>query len=255
MINIGRGKWKNLNRTYEHYLRCFKQVLGLKVNLVLYVDAKAKAFAEEQRRGMESRTHIIKTTLRDTPYYKLYPRMAEIMNSTEYKKDNELFKLNLPEALYPDYVIITWTKLYFIDRTIKENPFKNNFFIWLDGGYGHCAPIFPASHIWRPRGLFEHADKVTFIELGKGIEEFRNVKDKIHKMSIAVINGGFIAGGTSALQKLYSLQNEQVEEWMDHGIVDDEQTVYLTLCYKYLSMFHLVRGTWHDAFKLFNSEK
>lgn len=38
------------------------------------------------------------------------------MNSTEYQQDNELVKLNLCEAFSPEYDIINWAKLYFVDR-------------------------------------------------------------------------------------------------------------------------------------------
>ncbi|XP_059177402.1 protein HtrL-like [Physella acuta] len=252
LIDIGRGNWTRFTRSYDDYLKFFHQILGLKVNLVLFVDRKAKAVAEEKRKGMEDRTRIIETTLQDIPYYKLRHRIAEIMNSTEYKKDNELVKMQLCEAFSPEYDIINWAKLYFVDRTVNENPFKNDFFIWLDGGYGHGKSIYPANHVWKPRGLFDHADKVTFIELKPGVGKYVTVKDKLHKISIAVMIGGFFAGGAVAMQDLYRLQRLQVSEWMEQGITDDDQTIYLTLYYKHPSLFRLVRGGWNDVFKLFN---
>ncbi|KAK0062683.1 protein HtrL-like isoform X2 [Biomphalaria pfeifferi] len=65
------------------------------------------------------------------------------MTCSEYKKDNELVAQQFCESYVPEYDILQLSKLYFINRTITENPFQTNFFICLDGGYGHGRDIYP----------------------------------------------------------------------------------------------------------------
>ncbi|CAL1529125.1 unnamed protein product [Lymnaea stagnalis] len=178
--------------------------------------------------------------------------MSEIMNSSEYQKDNELFKQKLCESYIPDYDILQLSKLYFMDRAVRENPFKTTYFMWMDGGYGHGNDVYPKDDVWTPKELFEHGDKVTFIDRTPGVRAFEKDKARLHKMSINILAGLFFAGGGQAFKELYEMQQQQVDEWMRDGVVDDDQTMYMLLYYKKPSLFHLVPGDWYDVFKLFN---
>uniref|UniRef100_A0A2C9KZU3 Uncharacterized protein n=1 Tax=Biomphalaria glabrata TaxID=6526 RepID=A0A2C9KZU3_BIOGL len=139
-------------------------------------------------------------------------------------------------------------------RTITENPFQTNFFIWLDGGYGHGQDIYPKNRLWFPKNLFEFADRATFLERTPGVKNLEEKQKILHKLSVNAMPGGFFAGGSKILSALYALQVRLVEEWMSSGIVDDDQTAYMLLYYKNPSMFRLVPADWFDVFKLFNSE-
>ncbi|CAL1535272.1 unnamed protein product [Lymnaea stagnalis] len=207
------------------------------------------------RRGREGRTHVVVTDLTTLPYYKYRDRMSEIMNSAEYKQDNELVDKHLCESYVPEYDILQLSKLYFMNRVIAENPFHTSYFIWLDGGYGHGLDIYPPDGVWIPKGLFEHSNQVTFLERDPGVELFRSDLHRLHKMSINIVPGGFFAGGIDALGALYEMQKQQLDEWMKSGVVDDDQTMYMQLYYKKPSLFHLVPADWHDAFKLFNAHE
>uniref|UniRef100_A0A2C9KZX9 Uncharacterized protein n=1 Tax=Biomphalaria glabrata TaxID=6526 RepID=A0A2C9KZX9_BIOGL len=254
MLDIGRGNWTKQSRPYNTYLSYMEGLLQLDVNMVVFVEPKGKPFIEWMRRGRENRTRITVTTLKDLPYYRYKDRMAEIMNSSEYKKDNELVAQQLCESYVPEYDILQLSKLYFINRTITENPFQTNFFIWLDGGYGHGQDIYPKNRLWFPKNLFEFADRATFLERTPGVKNLEEKQKILHKLSVNAMPGGFFAGGSKILSALYALQVRLVEEWMSSGIVDDDQTAYMLLYYKNPSMFRLVPADWFDVFKLFNSE-
>ncbi|CAL1529126.1 unnamed protein product [Lymnaea stagnalis] len=252
LFDIGRGSWPNQKRTYEAYLAYMRPLLKLNVNIFAFVDRKAKQFIDEYRKGKERRTHTRLAELKDLPFYRFRGRIAEIMNSTEYQKDNELFKRKLCESYIPDYDIVVLSKLYIMDRAVWENPFETTYFIWLDGGYGHGNDVYPKDDVWIPKGLFEHGDKVTFMEMGKGVRAYEKDKARLHKMTIATLAGGFFAGGSEVFKELYEMEKQQMDEWMRDGVVDDDQTMIMYLYYKKPSLFHLVPGNWYDVFKLFN---
>ena len=135
------------------------------------------------------------------------------------------------------------------------NHFRNSYFMWMDGGYGHGKDVHPHDGVWRPKGLFEHADKVTFMERDPGVKAYELDKHRIHKMSINILAGLFFGGGVDAFKELYRLQREEVARWMSEGIVDDDQTMYMLLYYKKPSLFNLVSGDWYDVFTLFNQNE
>ena len=153
-------------------------------------------------------------------------------------------------------MMTSYVKCYLLAvfRAVRENPFNTTYFVWLDGGYGHGDDIHPADHVWRPKALFEFPDQVTFIEMGNGVKFYEKLKNKIHKMSIAIIAGLFFAGGGRAFTELYALQKEEVARWMKEGICDDDQTMYMTLYYRRPELFRLVRGGWRSVFSLFHTQ-
>ncbi|KAL8590267.1 hypothetical protein ACOMHN_006383 [Nucella lapillus] len=253
MLDIGRGQWVQSDQTrpYNTYLLHMHRVLQLDVNLVVFVDSKALPFILWMRRGREAHTHIVEVSLHRLPYYVYRDRIQTIMESVEYQQDNELVQRGLCESRIPEYDIVQWSKLSFLNESVTLDPFQNDYFVWLDGGYGHGEPIHPDDGVWRPKDMLEHTDWVTLIER-ESVENYRPVVDKLHKLSVNVVAGGFIAGGKRPLQQLYHLQQELIKEWMKEGIVDDDQTTYLHIYYKHPQLFRLVSADWNDVFRLFH---
>ncbi|XP_076449513.1 protein HtrL-like [Babylonia areolata] len=254
MLDIGRGHWAHSSQTrsYNTYLLYMQRVLRLDVNLVVFVDSQALPFVQWMRRGRAGHTHVVELTLKDLPYYSHRDRIQTIMGSEEYRRDNELVQKGLCESQVPEYDIVQWSKLYFLNETITRDPFHNELFVWLDGGYGHGEDIHPADGVWRPKNLFEFAEKVTLMER-EPVEKYRPVADSLHKRSVNVVAGGFIAGGGKALQRLYRLQQELIARWMVEGIVDDDQTTYMQIYFQHPDLFRLVPADWDDVFRLFHS--
>ena len=251
MMDVGRGQWGFQGRPYNVYLLNMQRVLRLDVNIIAFVDAKARPFIDWMRRGREARTRVVELSLQDLPYYSYRDRVVEIMKSDKYRKDNELVQQNLCESKYPDYNIVQWSKLYFINEAIEANPFQNDFFFWLDGGYGHGNDVHPHDGIWRPKNIFEYPNKVTFIER-EPVELYRNKLDHLHKLSVSVLAGLFYGGGKGAMQRMYKMQQELLTEWMRDGIQDDDQNTYVQMYFRQPDLFHLVPGDWYDVFVLFN---
>ena len=251
MFDIGRGEWQNQTRKYTTYLRNMKPVLALDINIVVFVDAKARPFVEWMRRGRESRTQVVELRLQDLPYFSYRERILEIMKSDKYRKDNELVKHHLCESQIPEYNIIQWSKMYFLNEAIEANPYHTDFFLWIDGGYGHGNNVLPKDGVWRPKNVFEYPNRVTFIERSP-VEHYRNQQNRLHKLSINILAGLFFGGGKDAVQRMYRMQQELLAQWMKDGVQDDDQTVYMLLYFKQPDLFHLVRADWYDVFRKFN---
>lgn len=256
LIDIGRGEWtNNQDRKYSTYLLYMQRMLRLDVNMVVFIEGKGRPFIDWMRRGRNHRTHVIDISLKDLPYHAYRDRFAAIMESDTYRRDNELFSTRKAEAISPEYDILQLSKFYFLDRAVHVNPFNTSYFIWLDAGYGHGEDVHPKDGVWVPQNLFNHAHQLTFIERSPGALHFKSQKHKLHKMSINIIAGLFFGGGKEVIRQVYKLQQAEVGRWLEAGVVDDDQTMYMMLYYQAPGLFHLVSGDWKDVFTLFNAHK
>ena len=229
--------------------------MKLRTNIVAFADSKAAAAIRNMRRNDAGRTRVVEMTFQDLPYYRHRARIQEIMNSDEFRQNNPLAVRRNPEANVPEYDIVTCSKGYFLDRAARMDPFNTSYFIFLDAGYAHGHNVFPADGVWRPKNLFEHSDQITMIERRRGVEHYRNSRHNLHKLNVAPVNGGFIAGGKRAVKRFQELAQEVMTEWLKKGIADDDQSLAVMVYFKEPALFHLVHGGWHDVFKLFHRKQ
>ena len=71
MLDIGRGSWGSQRRSYNTYLLYMQRVLRLDVNMMVFVDARARPFIDWMRRGRENRTFVVQLDFNSLPYYRL----------------------------------------------------------------------------------------------------------------------------------------------------------------------------------------
>ncbi|GFO26289.1 protein htrl-like [Plakobranchus ocellatus] len=264
LLDIGRGKWAEQTRSYNTYLLYMQRNLRLDVNMLVYMGSEGQPFVQWMRRGRENRTRIVDTALKDLPYYKSR-RKKLCVGTSAYNflskfSTNGHRRMNAPKALGETTTnSYSWnwgeTNGQSLHKAVRENPFNTTYFVWLDAGYGHGQDVHPKDGIWIPQHLFDHPDEITFIQRSPGVLYFLPQERRLHKLSINILAGLFFAGGDQAVQELYRLQQEKFQEWMEEGVVDDDQTMYMLLYYRQPSLFNLVYGDWYDVFKLFNVAK
>ncbi|KAH9520400.1 hypothetical protein Btru_060674 [Bulinus truncatus] len=226
----------------DHYL-----VQGQQNFECLREEPKGQPFVKSIRRGRSKRTEIITKEIKDLEYFSLLGPITEIMNSKEYQKGNINYEKGKCEAVVPLYNLVTNSKITLVHEAIKRNPFKTEYFIWLDGGYGHGdQSLYPQDGVWIPRHLLRHPEKVTFIAL-------RNLSDvqNLHKLDTALLAGGLFAGGTAAMETFYTLHKSVMNEYMTEWKIDDDQTTFTDCYFKQPSNFRPVMGSWYDLLKPF----
>ena len=116
------------SRTY-HYLYSLRNILNTNVNVVLYTDA---SHIEQINKFIEpshnKNIKIIPLTLKDTYYYN---------RLKDYKTKHVLEPMRCYEIMY--------SKTDWLKDTIKNNPFNNEFFYWIDSGLSHHG-LFPQAY-------------------------------------------------------------------------------------------------------------
>tara|TARA_B100000287_G_scaffold425876_1_gene472903 strand:- start:1822 stop:2631 length:810 start_codon:yes stop_codon:yes gene_type:complete len=117
-------------RKFSEYLSWFKETLKIPTSMVVYVDHSLVDFVSESRKGLP--TKIIPQKLDEVPYYFLREDIDKILSSSEYKeriKDPQRL-----ECINSLYNIIIFSKFQWVKRSIEEDHFNSDVFLWLDAG-------------------------------------------------------------------------------------------------------------------------
>jgi hypothetical protein len=123
-------------RTIDEYKSWIKRTLQLNCNLFIVTEEKFKEFFIENRNPYYN-TYVRVIEFKDLHFYKYYGRMKEIIESEEYK--NKIAHPNRVECVLPEYNIIQYSKFHCLQMAIDENPFKSDYFLWMDAG---CSRFF-----------------------------------------------------------------------------------------------------------------
>jgi hypothetical protein len=122
--NMGDG------RKFEQYLSWFKDTLKIQRPMVVFVDESLVSFVKEHRGKLS--TKIIIQSLEETPYYFLKEDINKILQSENFKS-----KIGSPERVECNlalYNSIIYSKFKWIKKSIEENPFNSEYFMWMDAG-------------------------------------------------------------------------------------------------------------------------
>uniref|UniRef100_A0A1I7ZBA6 Uncharacterized protein n=1 Tax=Steinernema glaseri TaxID=37863 RepID=A0A1I7ZBA6_9BILA len=256
LLDIGRGDWETYQRPLKKYHNFMKNVLALKVPMVVFVDAKSFMFVRRMRAllGLKEITKVWRIDTSDLPLFQYHTYAKQIIDQEQsgnaWREEWDPKMKRHPEATSAEYNLVVNSKSYFLYNTTLENPFGTNFFTWLDAGYGHGdVTVFPQHFYWFP--TFPPS-KITLIKLTpKGNLVSKYDLGSLYRINISVVSGGFLAGDAEAIHNFYVLFQRRIVELLARNVIDDDQTVLCLLIKDYPSLFELEHADWFDAFQLF----
>lgn len=131
-------------RKFSEYLSWFKETLKIPTSMVVYVDPSLVDFVSESRKGLP--TKIISQKLEEVPYYFLKNNIENIINSSEYKERiSDPKRLECKNSLYS---IIIFSKFQWVKRSIEEDHFNSDVFLWLDAGLSRLFYEVPLTNLY-----------------------------------------------------------------------------------------------------------
>lgn len=248
LYDIGRGKWGNVfKRTHEEYLEYFQNILSLDSNLIVFIDEKDLNAVELFRSKIDpyfEKTRIItKSFVELEAFQKFYTRCKEVMQSDFFLKNRH--ESHTPEMNFPEYNIINFNKLSFLEESIKYNWFGSNYFIWIDAGFYHHK--FPKEYQFKK---YPDTEKIKILDDNK--VHFLTLSEQIHLSSYfdprVSITGSMFAGKGKPLLDLKQLCFNTIKEFLNADAINDDQTVYAFAHQKNPSLFNLKLGDWFQNF-------
>jgi protein YibB len=248
LYDIGRGQWNNqFKRTHEEYLTYFNNILSFDSKLVIYVDEKDFEYVLSARKKIDpdlNNTVInIKKFSELEAYKKFYIKCEEVMYSPSFLQKRP--ESHTPEMNSPEYNIINFNKVSFLEESILNNKFNSEYFMWIDAGFYHHN--FPKQYCF---SKYPNPEKIKLLDDGK--IHFLSLSDKIKLSSYldarVSIAGSMFAAKIEPLMVFKKLCFETIEEFLNEGVINDDQAIYSYVYRKKPQLFNFYFGNWFQNF-------
>lgn len=241
-FDIGRGEWEHYNRKIEEYLKHFRNLLSLKVNMVIFTEPNFVELVEDVRKDVNCRTNIVTTELSQLYMYEHLEKIKSIQNDPNFAVGHP--NPVSPEISKPLYNVVVCSKMDLLFRATVIDT-ESEYFIWLDAGYTH-GTIDMSLLEWNPTSLFKHKDTLSMICL-QSMDLVGDDPKEFFLKYVDVISGGFFGAYRDVVKKVRDLYYDLVVELFELGLKDDDQFYHTILAKRRPELFNLIRGGWYGA--------
>jgi len=134
------------NRGIDEYLELAKNfILQLPYPLVIYIDTTTSSdeileFIQTNR-PYKNKTQIVREPFENTYFYKHIDRIREL------QQIYPIYNGRL-EHETPHYIVLNNNKFWWLEQTIRQNPFSSERFMWMDFGINHVARNVEKIRTW-----------------------------------------------------------------------------------------------------------
>ena len=241
-FDIGREEWGQYSRSLKDYFKHFKNLLSLRINMVIFIEQKHYDFVEKSRGDIPCETYIIPTKLEELHMYRYLDTISRIQNLPEYSRDHP--NKAAPEICQPLYTVVTCSKMDMLARATTIVP-KCDYFIWLDAGYTHSTMDLSKME-WNPTQILKIKDKLSVIAL-QPLSVAKDDPREFFKQYVDVLIGGFLGGSRDVVLKIRDMYYELVVELFKEGLKDDDQFYNTILAKRHPELFQVFYSTWYGA--------
>lgn len=239
---------KSVRQNPNDYLKWGYPLLKSDVNLVIYCDPHL-VNAIENIRFYPKNNLVAKTKIIPIPFGLLYHRVKRVH---AIKKEQDLKYPRSPSDMNKDtgnYLILTWSKISFLEEVMLDNPFNSSHFCWFDFGLMHVTD-------WsKYRSLGSIISTLTEVNPDKlhvtWLSEFPEQQFKEDEMSYWAIFSGVCAGGifggpSKEIIWLADTFWKQINLLMERNIVTWEERILAFFAYNYPEKFSYWFGGYYS---------
>lgn len=229
------------NRSYEHYLNKFSELLNVENNLIIFGDESLKEFVFSKRRA-ENTQFIV----RELNWFKSNEYFHKIQN---IRKDPNWYTqvgwlAESTQAKLEYYNPLVMSKMFLLNDAKILDSFDSDYLFWIDAGLTNTVH----------QGYFTH-DKV-FNNLPKYINKFSFVcfpyetTSEIHGFEINKLNeiaesnvnkvarGGFFGGPKNTISTINSIYYDLLLSTLNQGYMGTEESLFSIITYKHADLIN-----------------
>ena len=194
-------------RALSSYLELGKHVLTIDLPMVFITDDdEISSFVLKEREHLVDKTVVLSVPFEDTLFYRDLDVLKERMNTFRLTNLNE-------KKDTPFYNILMYNKFDFMDRAIEMNPFRSEYFIWMDFGINHCAKATDEEYTnisveW-PRVLEMHPHQVHHLRIHTVLKPPDMAWKDYFRTIYHHIAGGLFAGHKNTMKQYIEMFKEQ----------------------------------------------
>lgn len=257
-FDIGRGEIDTavypsyLKRTNENYFEYFKNLASLENEMIVFTSAEFKGRILEIRKGRPTKVVVMNL---EKKFRRQLLRIKEIQEDEEFRaKVNKDMLINI-EYWSPEYVLINNLKAFFVNYAVNRNLVSSEMAAWIDFGYVREPETLNSIRKWDYP--FE-MDRMHFFTIRRNcrLKKVEDVHDAIFNNRVFII-GGSIVEKKENWKKFYRLLRKYQNEFLNSGIVDDDQGLFMMCLFRNRKMFklnYLGKDRWFFLFKKYGKK-
>jgi hypothetical protein len=243
----GRGD----GRKISEYKEWIQKTLQLNCNLYVVTEEKFKDFFIENR-PKQYPMEIKVMDFKDSYYYRYYDKMKEILENDYYK--NKIKDPKRVECVLPEYNIIQYSKFHYLKLAIQDNPFKSDYFFWMDAGTSRffldvdISKPYPSENVT----TYLNNNPNKFIIQKRQDLEYFPIDDNFIWKADNLLYGTMFGGDVTVINKI----SEYVEDILTNTMfsnmnVNNEQLALAIVWKTHNELFFLTNNSPHSHLILF----
>ena len=229
------------NRSYNHYLDKFKQLLDIDNNLIIFGDNHLKEFVFNHRN--ERNTLFIERSLdwfKNNDYFNIIQKIR--LNPNWYQQVGWLEESTQAKLEY--YNPLVMSKMFLLHDAKIMDPFDSEYMFWIDAGLTNTVHPGYFTHDKVLNNLPKYISKFSFVcfpyETTTEIHGFEYNKmvslvgDKVNK----VARGGFFGGPKNTISDINSIYYNILTSTLQEGYMGTEESIFSIMCYKHSDLIN-----------------
>lgn len=259
-FDIGRGNWsiengyaENFERSTEQYFEYFKNLAILKNKIIIFTSENFKNKIKEIRGDLP--IEIVCLDL-EKDFKKYLDIISNIMESDFFKETVKHEHLKNPECWSAPYVLINNLKSYFVCQAIHKGFIHTESAAWIDFGYFRSRERMRGIELWtypfelNKVNVFTIKKKCPLRSKSPTWSELMNSK--------VYFIGGCTVASTEKWLILHDLIKNTQQEFINNGLIDDDQNILLKSFLKRRDLFKvnfLGKNEWFSLFEKYGEKK
>ena len=132
--DLGRNNLTSFKRSFDSYIECFKRLLSLDLNFIVYVPEELRQDVLLSR-GHKNQTQVITRNLSEfKTQFPFYDCVQAIRTSSKWLDNQPSWLLESPQAQLPDYNPIVMSKMFVLNDATYHDGGSSDYYFWIDGG-------------------------------------------------------------------------------------------------------------------------
>ena len=258
MDRLSRVKKDTRSDYYEYYVKSLMNIHKMFDNIICFCDKECADYLK--RSGISEHYYIVEMEFTELPFYekkdvfsKAYEDMQRhvtfLRNIYYPRKRHGSCIVKFPEQASADelaeYTVINHSKVSLLNRATKINPFKTNYFYWLDAGclqerYAIFWDKFDYCFKHVPQGI---RISINAYYINKFRMTFRWTLTNIAYCWISDQMAAPIFGGDiQSIKKFEDNYRNTIHLFLKHGLISSEQAIITYMLKLYTKDFDVAEG-------------
>lgn len=244
--DLGKYEQRPAEKTKENYLKWGEFLFKLDINIVFFISREISHYILNKRKkyNLLNKTLIICREFEQLPWSNQHPDIKTFLHKNPIKNGNI-------KKDSSNYIALTWNKVYLVEEITKLNPFKSQYFGWIDFGiYGiSCKNISPINEKFLIPTAY---NKIKILEINHTFpQEIKNIREYTSSFGYK-IGGGLWIGSAPILYKFINLFKKQLYKLLSDEIVVHEETIMSIIYCQNYNMFDPYFGEYSDILLNYN---